>query len=60
MRDIESFSLHRSRIPTALFKHIVQDIDIMIAQYGLPVEHQTDEATLRFLSPVSASHFSED
>jgi hypothetical protein len=37
--DIETFRLHRSRIPTALFKSIVQDIDIMLVQYGPPIEH---------------------
>jgi hypothetical protein len=59
MNDIETFGLHRSRIPTGLFKSIVQDIDVMLVQYGPPVEHRTEEARSRFLSPVSASHFSD-
>jgi hypothetical protein len=59
MSDIKTFSLHRSRIPTELFKSIVQDIDAMMVQYGPPFEHQTEEAGFRFLSPVSASHFSD-
>jgi len=55
MKDIATFELHRSRIPTTLFKSIVQDIDIMLVQYGPPIEHETEEARSRFLSPVSAS-----
>lgn len=58
MNDIKTFGLHRSRIPTALFKSIVQDIDVMMVQYGPPTEHDTGEARSRFLSPVSISHFS--
>ena len=57
MADIGTFRLYRSRIPTTLFKSIVQDIDIMLLQYGLPLYHQTEEARSRFISPVSASHF---
>lgn len=55
LRDIITFELHRSRIPTTLFKSIVQDIDMMLVQYGPPMDHKTEEATSRFLSPVSAS-----
>lgn len=57
MRDIETFGLYRSRIPTALFRSILQDIDVMQMQYGPPIEHQTAEARAQFLSPVSTSHF---
>jgi hypothetical protein len=53
MKDIEIFHLHRSRIPTPLFRQIVQDIDIMLVQYGPPAEHETQEATSQFVSPVS-------
>jgi len=52
MKDIETFELHRSRIPTALFKSIAQDMDMMMMQYGPPLEHEHEEATSRFLSPV--------
>ena len=44
--DIEAFDLRRSRIPTALFKSIVEDIDLMLVQYGPPIEHCTEEAML--------------
>jgi len=52
MNDIKMFGLHRSRIPTGLFKSIVQDIDVMMAQYGPPIENHTEEARFRFLSPI--------
>lgn len=57
MADIKTFELCRSRIPTALFKSIVQEIDIMLVEYGPPIEHETEQARSRFLSPVSASQF---
>jgi hypothetical protein len=46
LRDIGTFELNRSRIPTALFKSIVQDIDMMLVQYGPPTDHETEEATI--------------
>ena len=55
MHDIATFDLHRSRIPTSLFKSIVQDMDVLLLQYGPPVEHITEEATSRFLAPVRRS-----
>jgi hypothetical protein len=58
MDDIETFYLYRSRIPTTIFKSIVEDIGVMMVQYGPPTKHPTEEATSRFLSPVSASYTS--
>ena len=55
MKDIKNFDLHRSRIPTALFESIVQDINLMMIQYGPPDVHETEETRSRFLSPVSVS-----
>jgi hypothetical protein len=52
LKDIETFKLHHSRIPTNVFKSIVMDIDVMLMQYGLPPEHLMEEARLRFFSPV--------
>ena len=52
LQDIETFGIHRSRIPTDLFKSIVMDIDVMLMQYGAPPEHLTEEARSRFFSPV--------
>jgi hypothetical protein len=47
------------RVPTALFKKIVTDMDLMFMQYGLPMEHQTEEASSRFIAPVSLFHCHE-
>jgi len=52
LTDIETFELHRSRVPTDVFKSIVMDIDVMLMQYGSPPEHRTEEARSRFFSPV--------
>jgi hypothetical protein len=50
--DIGTFEIHRSRIPTHLFRSIVIDMDIMLMQYGAPPEHKTEEARSRFFSPI--------
>ena len=50
--DVPSFDLHRSRIPTALLRDIVTDMDILLVQYGTTMNH-TEEARSRFLAPVS-------
>jgi hypothetical protein len=50
--DAPTFQLHRSRIPTGLFKRIVEDVNDMVMQYGPPDEHKTEESTSRFFSPV--------
>ena len=52
LKDIGTFDLHRSRIPTHLFKSIVEDMDILMTQYGPLPEQKTEETTSRFLSPV--------
>jgi hypothetical protein len=52
LNDIGTFEIHRSRIPTHIFKSIVADMDIMLMQYGAPPEHKTEEARSRFFSPV--------
>ena len=53
--DAEIFKVYRARIPTTLFKEIVQDIEIAMKQYGPPMEQEPDneEARSRFLAPVS-------
>lgn len=56
LRDIDTFELHRSRIPTSLFKVMVTDMDLMLMQYGTPTEHQTEEASSRFIAPVRISY----
>ena len=52
LTDIRTFDIHRSRIPTDLFKSIVTDIDVMLMKYGPPPMHMTEEAGSRFFSPV--------
>lgn len=56
--DALTFELHRSRIPTALYKRIIEDIDAMVMQYGPPDEHKTEESTSRFFSPVRVTSLS--
>ena len=56
LRDIDMFKLHRSRIPTSLFKVMVTDMDLMLMQYGTPTEHQTEEASSQFIAPVGISY----
>lgn len=51
---MKTFEIHRARIPTFLFKEIVEDIDIAMNQYGEPVDHNNVEARSRCLVPVSA------
>jgi len=58
LQDIETFRLHRSRIPTNVFKAIVTDLDVMLMQYGPLPEHETEEARSRFFSPVRVILFS--
>jgi hypothetical protein len=58
LQDIETFPLHRSRIPTDVFKAIVTDLDVMLMQYGPLPEHETEEARSRFFSPVRVILFS--
>lgn len=53
MQDVPLFNLHRSRIPTALFKDIVKDIDILLIQYGPLKSHGTEVERSRCLAPVS-------
>jgi hypothetical protein len=56
--DAPVFDLHRSRIPTALFKEIVADMDTLVMQFGTlrPTLRQrqiTEDARSRVLAPVS-------
>lgn len=51
LQDIGTFEIHRSRIPTALFRSIIMDMDIMLVLYGAP-PHQMERAPSMFFSPV--------
>ena len=54
--DAPSFDLRRCRIPTALFRDIVTDMDVLLIQYGTLQNHTTEEARSRFLGilPITA------
>ncbi|KAF8223296.1 hypothetical protein L208DRAFT_1317370 [Tricholoma matsutake] len=56
LKDITTFEIRRSRIPTHLFKSIVTDMDMMLMQYGPPPEHLTEEARSRVLFSVHRNH----
>ena len=45
--------MHRARIPNALFKEIIEDIEVVMKQYGPTSDHQNEEARSRFLAPAS-------
>lgn len=51
--DAPSFDLHRSRIPTPIFKSIVEEMDVKLTDYGDLRSQLTEEARSRFFSPVS-------
>ncbi|KAM6493220.1 hypothetical protein JOM56_011354 [Amanita muscaria] len=52
LSDAPLFHLRRSRIPTALFRDIVMDMDVLLTQYGNFENHTTEEARSRFLAPI--------
>jgi hypothetical protein len=52
--DMQTFDIHRARIPTSLFKGIVQDLEVSMRQYGEPNEQVNEGARSRYLAPVSA------
>ena len=51
---MKTFEIHRARIPTSMFKEIVNDLDIAMYQYGEPLDHNNVEARSRCFAPVSA------
>ena len=52
LRDIGTFQIHQSRIPTDLFKLIITDMDMMLMRYGPPGYHLTEEVKSGIFSPV--------
>lgn len=52
LRDVHHFEVHRARIPTDLFTEIVDDVQIAINNYGLPEDHQNEEARSRLIATV--------
>ena len=43
--DRDSLEMHRARIPNVLFKDIVGDIEIVMKQYGPPMDHKNEEGS---------------
>lgn len=56
LQDVSTFEVYRSRISTELFRAIIEDMDLMMIQYGPPNVHETEEARSRFFSPVRMYH----
>ncbi|KAH9002125.1 hypothetical protein EDB86DRAFT_2901409 [Lactarius hatsudake] len=50
--DVTMFELHRSRIPTTLFRDIVLDMDVLLIQYGDLQEQSNEETRSRFFAPI--------
>jgi len=50
--DMQAFDIHRARIPTSLFKAMVEDLGVVMNQYGEPRDHKNEEARSRFLAPL--------
>jgi hypothetical protein len=55
--DMKTFEIHRARIPTSMFKAIMEDVSVIMEQYGERVGDQNAEARSRYLAPVSAQRF---
>ena len=52
-RDAPTFEMKLARLPTALFKRIVEDVELIMKQYGPPDSHCNEEARSRIFAPVS-------
>jgi hypothetical protein len=52
--DMTTFNLYRARMPTSLFKKIIQNLETQLKEYGEPNDHENEEARSRYLAPVSA------
>jgi len=52
LKDLGTFDLYRSRIPTQLFRSIVEDMDLLTIQYGPLPDQRNEETRSRFLAPV--------
>jgi len=50
--DIPVFNMFRARLPNAIFRKIVEDLQAFSAQYGPMDKHENEEARARYLSGV--------
>ncbi|OCK97655.1 uncharacterized protein K441DRAFT_675041 [Cenococcum geophilum 1.58] len=48
--DIPVFNMFRARLPNAIFRKIVEDLQAFSAQYGPMDKHENEEARARYLS----------
>lgn len=55
LRDVSHFLICRARIPNNLFARIVDDVQVMVNNYGPHREHENEEATSRAIAPVRLS-----
>jgi hypothetical protein len=51
--DAPTFEMKLARLPTRLFKEIVEDVQLILKQYGPPDYHCNERASSRFFAPVS-------
>lgn len=52
LADVQHFEVHRARIPNGLFANIATDVQMAVNNYGLPEDHQNEEARSRLIAPV--------
>lgn len=52
LQDAPTLEMNRARIPNVLFREIIEDIEIVMKQYGPPGD-QNLAARFRFLAPAS-------
>lgn len=52
LADVGHFQVHRARIPNQLFANIATDVQLAVNNYGLPEDHQNEEARSRLIASV--------
>lgn len=52
LQDLDHFTIHRARLPNALFTQIMDDIQNGIYNYGVFQDHENEEATSRLIEAV--------
>lgn len=52
MNDAQTFEIARARLPNSVFRRTVEDMNLMIQQYGPPHVQNSEQARSRFLAPL--------
>ncbi|KAF8541859.1 hypothetical protein BDD12DRAFT_775595 [Trichophaea hybrida] len=52
MDDAPTFDLIRPRLPNRIFRRTIEDMNLMLQQYGPPHHHASEQARARFLAPL--------